>query len=119
MPHGQRQTFRDNAGKPFPAEQIALARQELEEFVHILEEEGVTVRRPIPIRSNSQYGAPGWTSTGLYDAMPRDVLLVVGDDIIECPLAWRSRHYGTAAFKPLLKEYFKSGAKWSAAPSRS
>lgn len=117
LPHAHRKTFRENAGKPFPAEQIALARQELEEFVHILEAEGVKVRRPTPIDQTREYGAPGWTSTGLYDAMPRDVLLVVGDDIIECPLAWRSRHYGTAAFKPLLKEYFKNGAKWSSAPS--
>jgi glycine amidinotransferase len=117
LPDNQRQTFRDNAGKPFPAEQIALARQELEEFVHILEGEGVKVRRPTPLDQAQEYGAPGWTSTGLYDAMPRDVLLVIGEDIIECPLAWRSRHYGTAAFKPLLKEYFQNGAKWSAAPS--
>ena len=117
MPDDQHATFRQNAGKPFPPEQIAMAKQELEEFVHILEGEGVTVRRPTPSDQLQQYGAPGWTSTGLYDAMPRDVLLVVGDDIIECPLAWRSRHYGTAGFKPLLKEYFKQGAKWSSAPS--
>src|SRR6476660_2874524 len=46
LPHQQRQTFRDNAGRPFPAELIALAKQELDEFVHILEAEGVRVRRP-------------------------------------------------------------------------
>jgi glycine amidinotransferase len=117
LPHNQIQTFRQNAGKPFPPERIALAKQELEEFVHILEGEGVKVRRPVPLDQLQQYGAPGWASTGLYDAMPRDVLLVIGDEIIECPLAWRSRHYGTAAFKPLLKEYSKNGARWSAAPS--
>jgi glycine amidinotransferase len=117
LPADQRQTFRENAGKPFPPEQVALAKRELEEFVHILEGEGVRVRRPVPIDQLQEYGAVGWTSTGLYDAMPRDVLLVIGAEIIECPLAWRSRHYGTAAFKPLLKEYFKNGAKWSSAPS--
>ena len=117
MPHDQLGRFRENAGKPFPPEQIAMAKKELDEFVHILEGEGIKVRRPVPTDQLQQYGAPGWTSTGLYDAMPRDVLLVIGNEIIECPLAWRSRHYGTAAFKPLLKEYFKNGAKWSAAPS--
>jgi glycine amidinotransferase len=117
LPEDQRQTFRENAGKPFPAEQIAMAKNELEEFVHILEGEGVRVRRPAPRDHLQQYGAPGWSSTGLYDAMPRDVLLVIGDEIIECPLAWRSRYYGTAAFKPLLKEYFKQGARWAAAPN--
>src|ERR1051325_5224240 len=116
MPHEQLGVFRQNAGKPFPAEQIALAKQELEEFVHILEGEGVRVRRPVPSDQLQPYGAPGWTSTGLYDAMPRDVLLVVGNEIIECPLAWRSRYYATTSFKPLLKEYFKKGARWSAGP---
>jgi glycine amidinotransferase len=117
LPDNQRATFRQHAGQPFPAEQIALAKQELAEFVHVLEGEGVRVRRPVPSDQLHEYGGPGWTSTGLYDAMPRDVLLVIGDEIIECPLAWRSRHYGTAAFKPLLKEYFKQGARWTSAPS--
>ncbi len=45
-----------------------------------------------------------------------DVLLVFGNEIIECPLAWRARYYGTFAFRPLLKEYFHAGAKWTAGP---
>src|SRR5829696_8858354 len=62
MPHDQLATFRENAGKPFPPEQIAMAKQELEEFVHILEGEGVKVRRPLASDQRPQYGAPGWTS---------------------------------------------------------
>ena len=75
MPHDQLGVFRENAGKPFPPEQIAMAKKELDEFVHILEGEGIKVRRPLPTDQLQQYGAPGWTSTGLYNAMPRDVLL--------------------------------------------
>lgn len=116
LPDNQRELFRRNAGKPFPAEQVVAAKKELEEFVHVLEGEGVKVRRPVPLDQLHPYGTPEWTSTGLYDAMPRDVLLVIGTEIIECPLAWRSRYYGTFAYKPLLKEYFRGGAKWSAAP---
>ncbi|EPO7629472.1 TPA: amidinotransferase [Citrobacter freundii] len=116
LPEGQVTTFQRLAGHPFPAERIELARQELEEFVHILEAEGVTVRRPTPQDQSQVFGAPGWSSTGLYCAMPRDVLLVIGNDIIECPLAWRSRYFEAAAYKPLMKEYFRQGARWSAAP---
>jgi glycine amidinotransferase len=116
LPDDQRELFRKNAGSPFPVEQVAAAKRELEEFVHILEGEGVKVRRPVPLDQLQTYGGLGWTSTGLYGAMPRDVLLVIGDEIIECPLAWRSRYYETCAYKPLLKEYFHGGARWSTAP---
>ena len=116
LPSGQRPFFLENAGRPFPPERIAAARRDLDELVHVLEGEGVAVRRPAPVDHSRPYGAPGWTSTGLYDAMPRDVLLVVGTDIIECPMAWRSRYYATSSYRPLLKEYFRAGARWSAGP---
>jgi glycine amidinotransferase len=116
LPHDQHQAFRKHAGKPFPPEKIAAAKKELEEFVRILEAEGVKVRRPVPVDQLKPYGAPGWTSTGLYAAMPRDLLLVFGNEIIECPLAWRSRYCEAFAYRPLLKEYFNAGAKWSAGP---
>jgi glycine amidinotransferase len=116
IPAGQRDCFRRNAGKPFPSEELDAARRELDQFVGILEREGVKVRRPRPPDQQQPFGAPGWMSTGLYCAMPRDVLLVFGSEIIECPMAWRSRYFETSAYRPLLKEYFLSGAKWSAAP---
>lgn len=116
LPENMCSVFKENAGQPFPAERIAAASNELEEFVHILEAEGVKVRRPDPIQNNQSYGAPGWTSTGLYQAMPRDLLLVIGNDMIECPLAWRSRYCEVFSYRKLLKEYFGTGCKWSSAP---
>lgn len=116
LPDNQREHFKKNAGKPFPAEKIAAANKELDEFVRILHGEGVKVRRPEPMTQSEQYGAPGWTSTGLYNAMPRDVLLVIGNEILECPLAWRSRYFETFGYRKLLKEYFHAGAKWTSSP---
>ncbi|CAM3308388.1 Glycine amidinotransferase, mitochondrial precursor (L-arginine:glycine amidinotransferase) (Transamidinase) (AT) [Xenorhabdus nematophila ATCC 19061] len=116
LPDNQIVNFQRNAERSFPQERIDAASKELEEFVHILESEGVKVRRPDIQDQTQVFGAPGWKSTGLYCAMPRDVLLVIGDNIIECPLAWRSRYFETSAYKTLLKEYFKGGAKWNAAP---
>ena len=46
----------------------------------------------------------------------RDVLMVIGDEIIEAPMAWRSRFFEYRAYRPLIKEYFKQGAKWTTAP---
>jgi glycine amidinotransferase len=116
LPAGHHDTFRGQAGRSFPPHQIEAARRELEEFVRILQGEGVTVRRPEPIPQRTTYSTLEWSSTGMYAAMPRDALLVVGDEIIECPMAWRSRYYESLAYRPLLKEYFRGGARWSAGP---
>ena len=116
LPSDQVETFRRNAGSPFPAGLMAAADRELTEFVRILEGEGVTVRRPEPIPQRDSYRTLDWESTGMYAAMPRDALLVVGDKIIECPMAWRSRYYESLAYRPLLKEYFHGGGRWVAAP---
>lgn len=117
MPEGQRPFFHSNGGKPFPAERIAAAKRDLEEFVHILEAEGVTVRRPEAVQHARPYETPHWRSAGgMYAAMPRDTLLVIGDEIIEAPMAWRSRYFETHAYRPLLKEYFQKGGRWTAAP---
>lgn len=116
LPADQHDTFRRAAGRPFPPHQVEAARRELEDLVRILEGEGVTVRRPVPIPQRTTYSTLDWASTGMYAAMPRDTILVVGEDIIECPMAWRSRYYESLAYRPLLKEYFRGGARWSAGP---
>ncbi len=46
----------------------------------------------------------------------RDILLIVGDEIIEAPMAWRSRFFEYRAYRSLIKEYFQKGAKWTTAP---
>jgi glycine amidinotransferase len=117
MPSDQKTFFHQNAGRRFPAERIEAARRDLEAFVHILEAEGVTVRRPQPVDFSKRYATPEWESSGLYAAMPRDLLLVVGDEIIESPLSWRSRHHEIHAYRPLLKDYFRRGARWTCAPT--
>lgn len=117
MPAGRRGFFERRAGKAFPAERVAAARRDLEELVHILEAEGVTVRRPEPIDFSRLCVTPEWESPGLYAAMPRDLLLVVGDELIEAPLAWRARHFEVHAYRTLLKDYFQRGARWTSAPS--
>ncbi|MCP4153340.1 MAG: amidinotransferase, partial [bacterium] len=117
MPGNQFEFYKQNGGKPFPKERIEAAKKDLEEFVHILEAEGVIVRRPAALDHNTPYSTQEWESNGgLYAAMPRDILLVVGDEIIEAPMSWRSRHYEANAYRPLIKEYFQKGAKWTTAP---
>ena len=59
-------------GNLFPTEHLKKAVQEIEEFCHILEMEGVRVRRPEPIEFVEDYKTPDFYSpSGLYAAMPR------------------------------------------------
>ena len=51
--------------------------------------------------------------TGLYGAMPRDILIVVGNEIIEAPMAWRARFFEYRAYRTIIKDYFRRGAKWT------
>jgi glycine amidinotransferase len=116
-PADQWEFFRRFGGTPFPREQVEAAQEDLEQLVETLEAEGVTVRRP-EVRDHSRsFATPDWRSDGgLYAAMPRDVMLVVGNEIIEAPMSWRSRYFEINAFRPLIQEYFRRGAKWTAAP---
>lgn len=105
------------AGQPLPRAQREVAQRELDQFVHILEAEGVTVRRPDPIDHARPFATPAWQSKGgNAQANPRDVLLVVGDEIIEAPMGWRARYFEFHAYRRLVKEYFRAGARWTAAP---
>lgn len=106
----------EHGGKPFPREHIKKAVEEIEEMCNILRQEGVIVRRPDIIDHSTSYTTPEFSSTGMYAAMPRDILLVVGNEVIESPMAWRSRFFEYRAYRNLMKEYFTKGAKWTTAP---
>ena len=107
----------ENGGRPQSVEGRTAAQRELEEFVHILEAEGVVVRRPDPIDWAHPYCTPDWTSLGgNAQTCPRDILVTIGNEIIEAPMSWRSRYFEVYAYRRLLNEYFRGGAKWTAAP---
>jgi glycine amidinotransferase len=110
--------FKARAGTTFPIDRLNSAERELEELVSILSGEGMVVRRPEPA-PDGDFRTPWWSSSGLYSAMPRDSILIVGSEIIECPMAWRPRYFEVHSYRRILIEYFRMGAKWSAAPRPS
>jgi scyllo-inosamine-4-phosphate amidinotransferase 1 len=59
---------------------------------------------------------PDWRTDSFYDYCPRDSLLAIGHQLIETPMVLRARFLETFAYKDLLLEYFKSGARWISAP---
>lgn len=117
MPPGSWRTFIEQGGKPFPREQVDAAQRELDDFAELLTRRGITVTRPDAIDHAIPYRTRHWESKGgLYSAMPRDYLLVVGENIIEAPMSWRSRAYEGDAYRELLKDYFRRGGGWLQAP---
>jgi glycine amidinotransferase len=108
--------FEKYGGQPFPDDMIPKAAAELDGLVATLERFGVTVHRPTPLPFEQSVQTPWWQSQGLYAAMPRDVLMVIGDIIIEAPMAWRSRYFEIFAYRDLIEQLFRDGARWLAAP---
>ena len=108
--------YQNHGGQSFPFHHLARAETEVKEFCKVLEHEGVTVRRPDVQDQSFVYSTPDFSSSGMYCAMPRDIILTVGKELIEAPMAWRSRFFEYRCYRRLLKEYFQRGAKWTTAP---
>jgi len=104
------------SGRRFPRILTAPAQRELDEFIHVLEAEGVTVRRPDPVDWSVAFKTPHWKSKGFCNTCPRYSLLVVGDEIIETPMAWPCRYFEHHSYRSVLKDYFRQGARWTSAP---
>jgi len=106
-----------SGGKLVPPESYAKAQEQLEGFVGIIEQFGATVKRPEAIVHTAPFGTPEWSSPGgNCQANPRDVLIVFGDEILEATMAMRSRYFEFFAYRELVKDYFKQGARWTTAP---
>jgi glycine amidinotransferase len=104
-------------GRLVPPESYALAQKQLDGFVRLLEREGVTVKRPEHFDHARAHATPEWNSSGgNCQANPRDVLIVIGDEIIEATMAMKSRYFEFLAYRELVMEYFKQGARWTTAP---
>jgi glycine amidinotransferase len=117
MPAHQWDFFKAHGENSFSEHLVQAAMQELDQLAAVLEQEGVKVRRPDVVDWAVPFATPDFPQTrGVYAAMPRDFLLVVGDEIIEAPMAWRSRSFEARAYRTLIKGYFQQGARWTAAP---
>jgi glycine amidinotransferase len=108
---------REFCGQPIPAALVDAAERQLDAFADLLAGLGITVRRPDPVDHSISTKTPDWAATGgRANACPRDLLLVIGDEIIEAPMAQRARYFEFRAYRSLLKEYFRGGARWTTAP---
>jgi N-dimethylarginine dimethylaminohydrolase len=100
----------------YPQWVVDETNEDLAGLVDVLEQFGVTVRRPVAIDHSAEFGTPDWTATGFSCYCPRDLTLVVGSTLIETPSPVRSRYFEQFGLRPLLQDYLRQGAQWLAAP---
>jgi len=100
---------------------ITKANEELEGMKNLLEGEGVIVKRPDPklCNFNTRTTTPDFESPNQYCVVcPRDVVMTIGNEIVEAPMCKRSRFFEYRPFRPLIQHYFDNDPKmiWTAAP---
>jgi glycine amidinotransferase len=104
---------------PLPKEMEEKADEQLDNFARILESRGICVDRPTPLDFSQRVQTPDWTQDSMFGCMPpRDLLLTVGNEILEATMSCRSRWFEYLCYRPLLERYFQEDPnfQWQAAP---
>jgi glycine amidinotransferase len=102
-----------------PKEMEEKANEELDNFASLLESRGIRVDRPTPIDFSQTVQTPDWVQESMFGVMPpRDLLLTVGNEILEATMSQRSRWFEYICYRPLLNSYFKEDPnfRFEAAP---
>ena len=94
---------------PRTKDTVDKANQLLDDFSNILLKRGIKVDRPTPIDFNQKTSTPDWKAETMFGCMPpRDVLLTVGNEILEATMSYRCRWFEYLCYRPLLKEYYNN-----------
>ena len=106
----------------FPQDMVDEANEQMDYFIKTLEERGIIVDRVEvhpELASEKAFGTPDWTqlnARGINN--PRDLFIVIGNEIMEAPGSLRSRYYEYLHLRPIFERYFKDDSNflWTAAP---
>lgn len=99
-----------------PQRIIDETEEDIGTFIAELKKLRIKVKRPEPIAFTGTFKTLDWEAEHFFSYCPRDVLLAIGNTIIETPNVFRSRYFETMSYKKILLDYLKSGATWLAAP---
>ena len=95
------------------------ANEQMDNFAALLEKRGIRVDRPTPLDFSQTVRTPDWEQESMFGCMPpRDVMLVIGNEILETTMSYRSRWFEYLCYRPLLEQFFKDDPnfKWEATP---
>ena len=99
-----------------PEKVIQEARDDAYLLVDLLQDNGVTVYRPEIVDWRRTVAGLNHVTTGMSSWSARDILLSVGDMIIECPTPFVSRQHEAFAYHEIRKQAIADGCRWIAAP---
>ncbi|MGW0391205.1 glycine amidinotransferase [Streptomyces sp. NPDC003042] len=124
---GSRPSIRNAPDTAFPTgpkskEAIYLANEELDGLASLLRSQGVTVRRPEPHDFSAPVRTPDFEVENQYCAVcPRDVMITIGNEIIEATMSRRSRYFEYQPYRKLVYEYWNADSRtqWTTAPKPS
>lgn len=103
--------------QPIKQRYVEELNEDFEGIVETLEKLGVQVLRPLDLAaSTAGITTPAWSA-----AMPpplniRDNTLILGTEIIETPPMIQVRYFESQLLKPVFREYFQQGARWTVMP---
>ncbi|MBT2364797.1 glycine amidinotransferase [Streptomyces sp. ISL-10] len=121
---GNRPQMRGREAVPFPsgpkpAEAVARAEEELAALVSLLTSQGVVVRRPSAHDFGRSVRTPHFDVENQYCAVcPRDVMITIGNEIIEATMSRRGRYFEYEPYRRLVYEYWEADPRvtWTVAP---
>ena len=100
----------------FPKFVIDEANEDLEILASTLKALGINVYRPADIDHAHVVRTHEWETDGMYNYCPRDVLLVIDDLVIECPMIYRARQFESVAYQKIRRKAIANNARWISAP---
>lgn len=100
----------------FPEHVIQQSTEDLTQLSSLFESLGVEVHRPTPLFFDMETSTYDWDTDGMYCYCPRDVLLVVGNKVIEAPMPYRARQQEVRAYEFIKRQAIKDKAVWISAP---
>lgn len=90
--------------------------EDLNNLVDLLKNNNVSVLRPKTPATLKATKTLCWSSTNYPALNVRDLTMIVGDKIIETPVAARWRQFENDYLKHIFLDFFKNGASWITAP---
>jgi glycine amidinotransferase len=92
---------------PVPKEYVDKAKEQMDKFAEILESRGIIVDRPTQLDFNQEVATPDWKQKTMFGCMPpRDLLLTVGNEILESTMSLRSRWFEYLCYRPIIEKYY-------------